>query len=424
MPDSVPGSGGSGEYVVPEATLQGILEQLPTEPRVVVSGNFATPWHLVAEIDRRLPRYRLWALNGQLGLPDRDGVVLETSFVGPGMRRSPRLRYVPSRLSMVPALFARNMAPDLVVLHTSLPHDGQVSLGTEVNVLPAAIEAVRRTGGSVIAQANPRMPFTFGDGVIDLADIDLVVDVDEPLGTHEPIPPDDASVAIGLSVGALVPDGATLQAGIGAVPDAALQGLTDRRSLRAWTEMFSDSMLALERAGALDADVSITTSFVFGSAELYEWLHRNERVRMTRTEVTNDPSRISTNTLMVSINSSLEVDLFAQANASRVRGQIYSGLGGQADFVVGAIHSPGGQALIGLRSWHPRANASTIVPMVTAPVTSFQMSAVITEQGTAEILGHDQERQAANLISKAAHPDARDALWEAAKTLGLDQPAR
>ena len=225
-------------------------------------------------------------------------------------------------------------------------------------------------------------------------------------------------------VGALVPDGATLQAGIGAVPDAALQGLTDRRSLRVWTEMFSDSMLALERAGALDADVPITTSFVFGSAELYEWLHRNERVRMTRTEVTNDPSRISTNPLMVSINSSLEVDLFAQANASRVRGRIYSGLGGQADFVVGAIHSPGGQALIGLRSWHPRANASTIVPMVTAPVTSFQMSAVITEQGTAEILGHDQERQAANLISKAAHPAGRDDLWEAAETLGLDQRER
>ena len=94
-----------------------------------------------------------------------------------------------------------------------------------------------------------------------------------------------------------MPDGATLQAGIGAVPDAALQGLTARRSLRVWTEMFSDSMLALERAGALDADVPITTSFVFGSAELYAWLHRNERVRMTRTEVTNDPTRISANPL-------------------------------------------------------------------------------------------------------------------------------
>jgi acyl-CoA hydrolase len=320
---------------------------------------------------------------------------------------------------MVPALFRRNMAPDLVVLHTSMPYDGQVSLGTEVNVLPAAIEAVRRTGGAVIAQVNPWMPFTFGDGVIPVEEIDLLVEVDEPLGAHHPGPVDAASVAIGLAVGARVADGSTLQAGIGAVPDAALAGLTDRRSLRVWTEMFSDTVLALERAGALDVDVPLTTSFVFGSQELYEWLDRNERVRMTRTEVTNDPSRISTNPAMVSINSSLEVDLYAQANASRVRGRIYSGLGGQADFVVGAIHSPGGQALIGLRSWHPRAEVSTIVPMVTAPVTSFQMTAVITEQGTADVLGHDQERQAANLITHAAHPAARDELWRAADEIGL-----
>ncbi len=404
---------------VDEHRLARIIEQLPAEPRVVVSGNFATPWWLVREIDRLLPAYRLWALNPQPGLPDREGVVLETSFVGPGMRHSPRLRYVPSRLSMVPALFRRNMAPDLVVLHTSIPRGGQVSLGTEVNVLPSAIEAVRRTGGAVIAQVNPQMPFTYGDGVLSADEIDLMVEVDEPLDAHQPVPADDASMAIGTAVGARVPDGATLQAGIGGVPDAALLGLTARRELRVWTEMFSDSVLSLERAGALDPEVPITTSFVFGSPELYAWLDRNERVQMTRTEVTNDPSRISTNPAMVSINSSLEVDLFAQANASRVRGRIYSGLGGQADFVVGAIHSPGGQALIGLRSWHPRADTSTIVPLVSAPVTSFQMSAVITEQGTAEILGHDQERQAANLIRHAAHPDARDELWRAAEALHL-----
>ena len=212
--------------------------------------------------------------------------------------------------------------------------------------------------------------------------------------------------------------------GIGAVPDAALGGLTDRRSLRVWTEMFSDSVLALERVGALDRSVPITTSFAFGSAELYEWMHLNERVRMTRTEVTNDPSRISANPQMFSINTALEVDLFAQANASRVRDRIYSGLGGQADFVVGAIHSPGGQALIGLRSWHPRAGLSTIVPRVSSAVTSFQMSAVITEQGTAEILGHDQERQASSLITYAAHPDARAELWQAADQLGLHQRER
>lgn len=399
--------------------LRQILDRMPPEPRIVTSGNFATPWHLVGEIDRLLPTYRLWALNGQPGLPDREGVILETSFVGTGMRHSPQLRYVPSRLSMVPELFRRNMAPDLVVLHTSVPRNGLISLGTEVNVLPAAIEAVRRTGGAVIAQANKRMPFSYGDGVLPLDQVDLLVEVDQAIGEHLPVSLDEASTAIGHAVGARVGDGATLQAGIGAVPDAALLGLTNRKSLRVWTEMFSDSMLVLERSGALDPDVPLRTSFVFGSAELYDWVHLNERVQMTRTEVTNDPSRISANPAVVSINSSLEVDLFAQANASRVRGRIYSGLGGQADFVVGAIHSPGGQALIGLRSWHPRADVSTIVPHVSAPVTSFQMTAVITEQGTAEILGHDQERQAANLITHAAHPSARDDLWQAVERMHL-----
>ncbi len=390
---------------------------------MVVSGNFATPWHLVGEIDRLLPAYRLWALNAQPGLPDREGVVLETSFVGPGMRRSPRLRYVPSRLSMVPALFRRNMAPDLVVVHTSAPYGGRVSLGTEVNVLPAAIESARARGGAVIAQVNPQMPFTLGDGVFPVEDFDVLVEVDRPLDTHDPVALDDDSRAIGSMIGRRVPDGATLQAGIGAVPDAALHGLSGRRSLRVWTEMFSDTMLALERAGALEPDVPITTSFVFGSADLYDWLDHNERVVMTRTEVTNDPSRIARNPSMTSINTSLEVDLFAQANASRVRNRIYSGLGGQADFVVGALHGIGGQALLGLRSWHPRAQASAIVPLVSAPVTSFQVTAVVTEQGVADILGHDQERQAANLITHAAHPRARDELWGAATSLGL-APAR
>jgi acyl-CoA hydrolase len=399
--------------------LQEILDGLPDDPRVVGSGNFATPRTLLGEIDALLASYRLWALNAQSGLPDRDGVVLETSFVGPGMRHSPRLRYVPSRLSMVPTLFRRNMAPDLVVLHTSRPRGGQVSLGTEVNVLPAAVEEVRRRGGRVLAQANRQMPFTHGDGVLPLADLDLVVEVDEPLGTHAPLVPDDHSRASGEAVAARVDDGATLQAGIGGIPDAALLGLAGRTGLRVWTEMFSDSVLALERAGALDRAVPLTTSFVFGSTELYEWLDGNERVRLTRTEVTNDPARIAANPAMTSINTALEVDLYAQANASRVRSRIYSGLGGQTDFIVGAIHSVGGQALIGLRSWHPRADVSTIVPLVDEPVTSFQMSAVITEQGTAEVLGHDQERQAANLIDHAAHPDAREELWEEARALGL-----
>jgi acyl-CoA hydrolase len=399
--------------------LDRALAGLPADPRVVVSGNHATPWHTLGLVDERLDEYRLWALNGQPGLPDRDGVTLETSFVGPGQRRSPRLSYVPSRLSMVPTLFARELPPDAVVLHTTRPRGGKVSLGVEVNVLPAALEAARRGGGVVIAQVNDRMPWTYGDAVVDLDLVDVLVEADDPLPTAPVTVIDDASARIGELVAQRVADGATLQAGIGAVPDATLHGLAGRSGLRIWTEMFSDSVLALEKVGALDRNVPISASFLFGSPELLAWVDGNERVAMVRTEVTNDPARIARNPAMVSVNTALQVDLFGQANASRINARIHSGFGGQTDFIVGAMHSAGGQAFIALRSWHPKADCSTVVPMVDEPVTSFQMSAIVTEQGLAEVFGRDQVEQARQIIEHAAHPSVRDELREEAVALGL-----
>jgi len=395
------------------------LGGVPPDPRVVVSGNFATPATLLKAVDAALPEMRLFALNGQPGLPDREGVRLETAFVGPGQRRSPRLRYVPSRLSLVPRLFATTLRPDVVVLHTTTPRDGAVSLGTEVNVLPAAVEACRQHGGLVVAQMNPRMPWTYGDAVLPLDDVDVAVEVDEPLAAHTPRPVDDTSASIGERVASRVRDGATLQTGIGAVPDATLAALTGRRGLRIWTEMFSDGVLGLDAAGALDPAVPLTTSFVFGSPELYAWLDGNDRVRLLRTEHTNAPAAIARNPAMTSVNTALQVDLFAQANASRIATRIYSGFGGQTDFIVGALQSPGGQALMALRSWHPKADVSTIVPLVDEPVTSFQPSAVVTEQGVAEVWGHSERGQARNLIHQAAHPDVREELEEEARALGL-----
>ena len=400
-------------------SLRRALSGLPEQPRVVVSGNFATPWHLLGEVDKLLPTYRLWVLNAQSGMPDREGVELETSFVGVGMRSSTRLHYIPSRLSLVPMLFEKANPPDAVLLHTSLPRDGKVSLGTEVNVLPSAIDVVRRRGGVVIAQANRNMPFTFGDAVMCVEDIDLVVEADDPLQSPPAWQIDEASARIGELVASRVPNGASLQAGIGAVPDATLQGLRDRRGLRVWTEMFSDSVLELERSGALDQECQVRTSFLFGSPELYEWVDGNPRVQMVRTESINNPAAIAGNHAMTSVNTALQVDLFGQANASRIGAKIYSGFGGQTDFIVGALHSKGGQALIALRSWHPRADRSTIVPLVDEPVTSFQMTAVVTEQGVAGVFGHDQKTQARNLIEHAAHPDVREELWEEAHALSL-----
>ncbi len=407
--------------VVSDAKLAAVFGALPAVPRVVVSGNFATPWQSLAVLDKAVPEYRLFALNAQLGVPDRDGVTLESPFVGAGMRHSVRLRYLPCRLSLVPSLLKSAMPPDVVLLHTSVPADGTVSLGTEVNILPAAIETVRARGGLIVAQLNPQMPYCFGDAVLPIVDIDLAIEVDLPLSSPPPRPNSGAEAheSIGERVAGLVPDAATLQLGIGAVPDAVLAALKSRRRLSVWSEMFSDGVLALERAGALDASVPVTASFAFGSAELYTWIDRNPRIRMLRTEKTNDPALIAAQQAMVSVNGALQVDLFAQANAARVHGVIYSGFGGHTDFVVGALHSPGGRAIIALPSWHPKADVSTVVPRLAGPVTSFQHSCIVSEQGTAAIWGNDASTQAADIIDHVAHPSARDELRDAARGLGF-----
>ncbi|MFS2293042.1 MAG: 4-hydroxybutyrate CoA-transferase [Actinomadura sp.] len=405
--------------VISERHLEAVLSGLPGRPRIVAGGNFAAPARALAVLDRALPEYRLFMLNAQEGVPDRDGVELETPFVGVGMRGRDGLRYFPSRLSLVPNLLKGPLPPDVVVVQTSVPAGEAVSLGIEVNILPAAIEAVRERGGLVIAQLNPRMPYTYGDAVLALDEIDYAIEADEPLATPVPRRPGDAEREIGRRVARLMPEHATLQLGIGAVPDAVLAALTGRRGLRVWSEMFSDGVLALEKAGALDPAVPITSSFAFGSHELYDWAHRNDRVRMLRTEKTNDPGLIARKPNMVSVNSALQVDLFAQANASRVRGVIYSGFGGQTDFVVGALHSPGGRAVIALPSWHPRADVSTVIPRLAGPVTSFQHSFIVSEQGTAAIWGHDAESQARQIVDEVAHPSVRDELREEGRRLGF-----
>ena len=405
--------------VVDETALARLLDPLCAgEPRVVVAGNFATPRRLLDVVDQALPAYRLFALNAQPGVPDRDGVVHETPFVGAGVRHSPRLDYLPARLSLVPRLFATTHRPDLVLLHTTAPRAGRLSLGVEVNILPAAIEQVRRRGGLVAAQVNRQMPWTYGDGELSTDLVDLAIEVDEPLSSPAPARPGDVQREIGERVATLVVDGATLQLGIGGVPDATLAELLERRRLRIWTEMFSDGVLLLEQAGALDADEELVASFLFGSQELYSWVDGNPRVRMLRTEVTNDPGVIARHPRMTSVNGALQVDLYGQANASWVNGRIYSGFGGQSDFVVGALHAVDGLAIAALASWHPKAACSTIVAALDGPATSFQHSFVVTEQGIASVWPGTSREQANHLIA-VAHPDARAALRHAAIERGL-----
>jgi acyl-CoA hydrolase len=224
-----------------------------------------------------------------------------------------------------------------------------------------------------------------------------------PARTDAPV--DEVAQQIGEYCANRISSGATLQMGIGAVPDATLPRLTKLRGLGIWSEMFSDGLLTLQSSGALDPDRYVVASFAMGSEELLQWTH--------------DPPRISRQPLMTSINTALQVDLFDQANASRINARIHSGFGGQTDFVVGAVHARGGQSMMALKSWHPKANVSTIVPLIDEPVTSFQHTAVITENGIAELYGRSEKEQAAALIENAAHPKVRDELWEEAAELGL-----
>jgi len=410
---------------VNERVIADRLGALPgDEPRVVVGGNFATPHELVRILESALPRCRAFSLNIQQGWPRRDGFRTETPFVGPGVRGDPAVEYLPTRLSLVPRLFGSTHPPDAVLIQTSSPRDGHVSLGIEVNLLPAAIEAVTIRGGLVVAQVNPHMPHTRGDALIDVARIDLAVEVDTPLPSPGPRLLDPHCSAVGERVAAYAADGGTVQLGIGQIPDAATAALQGLRGLGVWSEMVSDGMLDLDRSGALDSEREICASFLFGSPELYAWADDNPRLVMRRTEVINDPARIARQPAMLSVNTALQVDLFDQANASYVRRSVYSGLGGQPDFVIGALHSTGGHAVVALRSWHDKSGSSTIVPLLSDPATSFQHSVIVTEHGAAEMFGRTNVDQARLLVDRAADPRARDGLREAAGTLGLTRGAR
>lgn len=405
--------------VITPEQLKSVLANLPDNPRIIASGNFATPNTLLKAADESISEFRLHMLNAQPGIPDREGITYESAFVGAGMRRHPRLQYIPSRLSLLPVVIRDYARPDAVFIHTSERRHDTVSLGTEVNILPAAIETARAHGGVVIAQANKQMPYTYGDAQVYESEIDYLVEVDEPLLVKPETTFAPESLEIGQRIAALIEDNSTLQLGIGAIPDSVLSSLKDRKGLRIWTEMFSDGVLDLYKMGVLDPDILLTASFIFGSQELYEWLHLNRRVQMLRTERTNDPSNIAKQAKMQSINAALQIDLFDQANASHVRGEIYSGFGGSTDFIVGSLHSRGGRSFMALPSWHPKAQVSTIVPRLTENTTSFQHSFVVTEQGTAACFGRTQSEQALNLITHAAHPKAKDELIAAASALKL-----
>lgn len=349
-------------------------------------------------------------------------------FVGPNARQAVeegRADFVPVFLSDVPALFRSGALPLDAVLVNATPPDphGFCSLGTSVEAMHAAIDAA----GTVIAQLNRAMPRTLGDSFIHVSQIDLAVEVDEPL--HEVPRPvvGDVERRIGSFIADLVPDGATLQLGIGAIPAATAELLDGKRDLGIHTEMFTDAVVDLVERGVVTGAAKtrnrgkLVAAFMMGTRRLYEFVADNPMVEMRPVDFTNDTHVIRSFHHMTAINSAIEVDLSGQVVADSIGHRIYSGVGGQMDFIRGAALAPGGRAIIALPSTAgPDGAISRITPALRqgagVVTTRAHVRTVVTEHGVAELWGRSLRERAAALIA-VAHPDHRDRLRSEARRL-------
>jgi acyl-CoA hydrolase len=350
-------------------------------------------------------------------------------FVGPNARAAVnegRADYVPVFLSEVPHLFERGALPlDAVLVNATLPDaHGFCSLGVSVEAMHAAIRAAR----TVIVQLNHAMPRTLGESFIHVDDIDLGVEVDVPPYEHASGPVGDVERRIGEYVAALIPNGATIQLGIGAIPAATALALSGHRDLGIHTEMFTDAVVDLVEAGVVTGARKernrgkIVSAFLMGTQRLYDFVNDNPMVEMRSVDFTNDTHVIRSFSTMTAINSAIEVDLTGQVVADSIGPRIYSGVGGQMDFVRGAALAPEGRAIIALPSTAASGTVSRITPALAfgagVVTTRAHVRTIVTEWGVAELFGRSLRERAAALIG-IAHPDHRDRLRLEADRLGI-----
>ncbi|MBI3943290.1 MAG: acetyl-CoA hydrolase/transferase family protein [Chloroflexi bacterium] len=349
-------------------------------------------------------------------------------FMGENVRRAVqegRGDYMPVFLSEIPALFRSGALPlDAALIMVSPPDEhGFCSFGVEVGCTKPAAESA----SLVIAEVNRRMPRTLGDSFIHVSRLHRIVEVDYPLpdtsfGTYG-----DVQRQIGENVAQEIPNGATLQLGIGAIPDAVLAALHTKRDLGIHTEMFSDGVVELVARGVITNDRKtlhrgkMVAGFLFGTETLYNFVQDNPIIEMHPTEYVNDPFIIAQNELMISINSAIEVDLTGQVCADSIGNKFYSGIGGQVDFIRGAARSKGGKPIIALPSTAKDDTISRIVPSLkkgAGVVTSRgDIHYVITEYGVAYLHGRTVRQRVEALIS-IAHPAFRENLRDEAHELG------
>ncbi len=357
---------------------------------------------------------------------------LNSFFIGERTRRAVNkgaADYTPIFLSAVPDLIRTGRIPiDVALIQTSLPDKlGRMNLGISVDITRAAIEK----SALIVAQANPRMPEIQGDGQITIDDVDFIVNHEEPLLEYQTQTPGNVAEKIGSYVARIVDDGSTIQVGYGSLPNAILSSLRGKKHLGVHTELFSDGIADLMARGVVDnSQKSLNpgrtiATICMGRKETYDYLDGNPAVEFRTVDYTNNPMVIAQNRRMTAINSALEVDLTGQATAESIGKVFYSGIGGQADFMRGAVLAPGGKTILALPSTAGDGRISRIVPSLQegsgVTLTRGDIHYVVTEYGIAYLHGKSLRERAMDLIS-IAHPKFRPWLIGEAKKWSLIYP--
>jgi acetyl-CoA hydrolase len=412
------------------------IRQIHSGMRVYVGGGVGVPVALTQALVEQADRLRdvelvqvLTLGNAPYAVPELQGSFrVNALFIGGNVRQAVqagRADFTPVFLSEIPSLFRSGHLPlDVALVSLSPPDEhGFCSFGVEVGTTKPAAESA----DLLIAEINPQMPRTLGDSFIHVSKIDYAIAVDYPIPEAVQGSGDAVSGEIGRRVAALIPDGATLQMGIGGIPDAVLTNLFDHRNLGIHSELFSDGVIPLIDAGVIDGSRKtfhpgkIVAGFMLGSQDLYAYVDDNPFFELHPTDYVNDPFNIAKNDKMVAINSALEIDLTGQVCADSIGTRFYSGVGGQIDFMRGAARAQGGLPLIALPATARHGTVSRIKSTLTVGAgvvtTRNDVHTVVTEFGVAHLYGKTIHQRVEALIA-IAHPDFRDTLCQQARQLG------
>ena len=412
-------------------SIEEVVKEVKSGDRVFMQGAAMTPNELIdglCERHKELENVELISIHTEgsakyVEEPYCQTFTLNSCFVGGNVRRAvntPNAGYIPIFLSEIPWLFKNNILPlDVAIVQVSSPDKhGFCSLGVSVDVALPAI----RTAKKVIAQINPQVPRTHGTGIIHIDEITAAAEVDRPIHQHESGALSEIENKIGANVASLIEDGATLQMGIGNIPNAVLSNLGNHKNLGIHTEMFSDGVLPLVESGVINGAEKkvklgkIVSCFAVGSQKLYDFIDDNPICDFRDSGYTNDTARIRRNPKVTAINSAIEIDLTGQVCADTIGSRQFSGVGGQMDFIRGASLSIGGKPIFAMPS-ATNKGVSKIVPFLKegagVTTTRAHVHYVATEYGVVNLYGKNLQQRADALIS-ISHPDFRQELEEAA----------